>query len=417
VSDSRNGSPRKATNAELVLEALLDADVDRGLLREEIAQRTELARATVTNTVATLRDQHGVLSDRRRRKPDYVRVRADAGYVVGVSLAHTRVTCGIADLWGNLLYQPQSERRKVDEQPHPSLDLAADLIRKSLDDIDASKVIGIGIAVAAPVVPGKGLIRESLGGPWPASMKEWLTIDPLKEVKQRLRDVKSLRCGYVLGNAGNLGALPEYMTAAADWDDDDELQDMIYVAWGDGLHAGLVLGGDVYCGAGLAGEIGHISVPGQPPTGAECDRCGRDDCLELVISKNAIQDRIGRELKGIDFDEEPKANTPAIRELKAAARNLGLVLGPLLTVINPQAVVIGGPSEKCYPVIIPEIHSGIRESGILPAFKDVRIRLGEHGPLAPLKGAMLEALRTQRLRYLLSLEHGKRPAARERALA
>jgi predicted NBD/HSP70 family sugar kinase len=54
---------------------------------------------------------------------------------------------------------------------------------------------------------------------------------------------------------------------------------------GQGIGAGIVLGGEVFQGDGHgAGEIGHVAVVDD---GAQC-RCGRFGCLETVASSRAI---------------------------------------------------------------------------------------------------------------------------------
>jgi glucokinase len=132
---------------------------------------------------------------------------------------------------------------------------------------------------------------------------------------------------------------------------------LLHATLGTGIGGGIVIEGKLYRGAkGLAGEIGHVILDASGP---RCN-CGSRGCLEALVSGVAFAGRARKLLA--------KAASPALREivgsreptaadLFAAARAgdqrceaeirhgghlLGLALGGLVNVLNPDAVTLSG---------------------------------------------------------------------------
>ncbi len=94
---------------------------------------------------------------------------------------------------------------------------------------------------------------------------------------------------------------------------------------------------------GLAGEIGHVIVA---QAGRVC-RCGNRGCLETVASPVAIarllQDSWGRAVTPDDLSLLLAGkSTGALRVVEDAAEAVGRTLAGMVTLFNPQMIVIGG---------------------------------------------------------------------------
>jgi len=155
-------------------------------------------------------------------------------------------------------------------------------------------------------------------------------------------------------NDANLCLLGEIaMRPAPEW------QDVLFVKWSAGIGLGMLLSGSVYRGhRGYAGELGHTLIA-QPwsmndRSGAQprkCPRCGHFDCLEISISGDAIVNEL-RQREGystsLTLDQviaraQNETEHPQCRRaIVAAGMRLGTALGELVTVLDPQLVVIGG---------------------------------------------------------------------------
>ncbi len=193
--------------------------------------------------------------------------------------------------------------------PDTTLDIAARMIRESLEQMDAGadELLAIGVALGAPVdkrtrmlaVPGR-MIRESLEQ-MDAGADELLAIGvalgaPVDK-RTRMLAVPGLLPGWedediaaafremfdvpvIVDNDANMSAFCEARVGAG-----SGIEDFVYVNASDGVGAGIVRGGEVHHGVtGLAGEIGHIQVD---PLGAIC-QCGNRGCLNTVVDEQRL---------------------------------------------------------------------------------------------------------------------------------
>jgi glucokinase len=132
---------------------------------------------------------------------------------------------------------------------------------------------------------------------------------------------------------------------------------LLHATLGTGIGGGIVVDGKLYRGArGLAGEIGHIIID---PAGPRCN-CGSRGCLEAMVSgvafaerarqliatnkSIALQQLVGdREPTGEDLYEAAKrGDTVCEAEIRHGGHLLGLGLGSLVNVLNPDAVTLSG---------------------------------------------------------------------------
>jgi predicted NBD/HSP70 family sugar kinase len=155
----------------------------------------------------------------------------------------------------------------------------------------------------------------------------------------------------IVDNNTRLAALAEAITGA------DSVADLVYVRLSDGVGGGLVVGGQLVTGsAGLAGELGHVTVE---PAGRPC-RCGKRGCLETVASVPAILAacwEFGLPLEDLSdlAAAVARAHPVADRVLREAAAALGHVVGAATMTLNPAKVVIGGEIAQLAPVIVEQV--------------------------------------------------------------
>jgi len=132
---------------------------------------------------------------------------------------------------------------------------------------------------------------------------------------------------------------------------------LLHATIGTGIGGGIVVEGKLYRGAkGLAGEIGHIILD---PAGPRCN-CGSRGCLEAMVSGVAFAERaryllendkspVLTELVGDDeptslhlFDAATRGDQLCEAEIRHGGHLLGLGLGSLVNVLNPDAVTLSG---------------------------------------------------------------------------
>jgi predicted NBD/HSP70 family sugar kinase len=164
----------------------------------------------------------------------------------------------------------------------------------------------------------------------------------------------------------------------------------VYLGGGEAIGAAVVVDGQIHRGArGLAGEIGHVPVP---EAGDAVCRCGNVGCLDLVAGRSALV-RDGRLLA--DTGQSPAlaailARTGMIRPVDitlaadsgdAAARALlhrsalllGASLATMVSVFNPDLVILGGGMARARAHLIDAIRETIYRRALPAATKHLRI--------------------------------------------
>ncbi|HEX3959249.1 MAG TPA: ROK family transcriptional regulator [Trebonia sp.] len=366
-----------------VLQALYDS---AGTSRPELVRATGLSRATVSSLVADMiaaglvREDNGSAEPENRpmgRPAQPLSLSRSAAYAVGADIGHAHVRVALCDLHGTPVWE-QAEVKEVDTAPHETLDLAAGLIERALREclVPRKRVLGLGAGIASPVRSDGALVADGI-------MPGWVGIRPGAELQRRTG------LAAQLVNDANAGALAEHRYGAGRGTDD-----MIYVRLSAGIGAGIVTAGRLLLGTGgLAGEIGHLLVAQAGPV---C-RCGNRGCLETVASPVAIarllQDSWGRTVTPDDLPRLLAGNNAgALRVIEDAGEAIGHALAALVTLLNPQMIVIGGDLAVAGDRLAGPIRRTIARYAVPSAVPQVTIVTGELGSSAEVRGAASRVL-------------------------
>jgi glucokinase-like ROK family protein len=323
------------------------------------------------------------------RAPRQLRLRAEAGVVVGVDIGATFMEIGLADLGGQVLDHLEEA---VDVADGP--DVVLSRVEHAIDELMARNpglgdIWGVGIGVPGPVEFSSGLPVA------PPIMPGWDGY-PIRE-----RFSRRLGAPTWVDNDVNLLALGELRTnpRAA------EVGDLLFVKIGTGIGAGLVSGGQMHRGTnGCAGDIGHVAV-------AEAEnvicRCGNTGCLEAVAGGAAIA-REGRRLAETggsavmaemlaahgdigtaDVLLAAERGDPAARALLSrAGRLVGGTLATLVSFFNPGLVVLGGGVVLSGDHVLAAVREAVYRRSLPLATRTLRIEFSTIGQAAGLAGAV-----------------------------
>lgn len=251
-----------------------------------------------------------------------------------------------------------------------------------LEDFPGLEVLSAAIALPGPV---SSLTGELIT---PARMPGWHGVQ-VADVLQA-----SLGIPVHVENDARAAVLGEFVARH------ESVQDIIYVKAGTGIGAGLISRGQViHGGAGVAGDITHVPVPGAE--GRLC-ACGRTGCLETVASGAAIRDELAEQ--GLDVSTVQDvielalafhpAATAAIRH---AGKQLGTALSPLVNFLNPSAVIIGG-AISAVDAYVAAVRSAIYDSSLAMNTQHLLIETAVAGKDAALVGLSRLAQRSEPLR-------------------
>jgi glucokinase len=278
-----------------------------------------------------------------------------AAKYIGIDLGGTKIAGVLADTGGTVLYQETIPTRTEEGQDKVIARIYG-LIRALLAAAGAGEVKGIGLCTPGPSDLKAGVVIEAPNLKW-----KDLPIVALLE--------KEFNLPVVLENDANAAAYGEYVYGAA-----KGRKDLVYLTVSTGIGGGIIVNGELVYGRNYsAGEVGHMVVlPDGPPCG-----CGRRGCVEALASGSAIareakalllkegQGGSGRtgllwEMTGGDPErltakEVGKAAAQgdplALSVLEKAFRYLGIALGNLVNLLNPEIIVIGGGVAAMGPLL------------------------------------------------------------------
>ena len=297
-------------------------------------------------------------------------------YGFGVDLGGTTVKIAYFDATGNLLdkWEIPTVTANSGAQILPDI---ADSINKYIDtkDIQRSSILGLGIGVPGPV-DSKGIVNKCVNLGW-----------GVFNIPDELEKLTGF--SVKAGNDANVAALGEYWMGGGKGCDN-----MVFVTLGTGVGGGIVIEGNLLHGThGSGAEIGHM-VLNRNET-AVCG-CGKRGCVEQYCSATGIS-RLAR-LHGMGdmtckdiFDAGKAGNPEALAVLDEYYEYLGEFLGSLCSVVDPEAVVIGGGVSKAGRVLIDGIEPKFQKY-VFHAASNVRFTLAALGNDAGAYGAFKLAL-------------------------
>lgn len=179
----------------------------------------------------------------------------------------------------------------------------------------------IGICAPGPLNPKTGVVLN------PPNLPGWRNV-PLADLAA---GEFGLRCR--VENDANAAGLAETRFGAA-----RGFSSVFYVTWSTGIGTGIILDGKIYHGKnGQAGEGGHVTIDYQ--SAARCG-CGLPGCIEALASGSALA---RRGLQPERLAEAAQAgDAAALAILDELALMLGTWLGGMISLLDPEIIVIGG---------------------------------------------------------------------------
>jgi glucokinase len=280
----------------------------------------------------------------------------------------------VADLGGTKIAAARVEdtgritHRLLAATPPEGGEAVVEAIVHLLQRLPGANTCAVGVDVPGLAYPS--------GAVWAPNISGWERM-PLGEILKRRLDLPALvesdRNAFVTGEAWQGCARG--------------CGDVIFVAIGTGIGAGIISGSRLIRGSGeLAGCVGWVTVrdrllPAYKKVG----------CVEFHAAGPAIARAARRILhRTTDAREVVRlargGNGEARKVIAAAGRYLGLALANLVDILNPQMIVIGGGVAAAGSLLLGPAQETMREWAQPLAREQVRIRLSRLGPRAGLLG-------------------------------
>jgi N-acetylglucosamine repressor len=155
-----------------------------------------------------------------------------------------------------------------------------------------------------------------------------------------------------------------------------QVRNLVFVNVSDGVGVGIVVNGELLRGRhNIAGEFAHMPLSIDGPRCA----CGAIGCWEAHISNLATLTRyFGRPPALNGSDDQPftiadliararVGDGKAAAALQASARYLGLGLGGVVNIINPDCIFISGEITTAWDLVETTVRAALAERALTPA--------------------------------------------------
>ena len=292
-------------------------------------------------------------------------------YYLGFDIGGTKCSIVLGDkdyqVYEKIVFETRTERgyREIigDFIAH-----SHDLFRKYAQ----KNLVKIGISCGGPLDSEKGIIYS------PPNLPGWDKV-PIVDIFK-----KEFGVDVEVQNDANACALAEWMMGAG-----AGTKNMIFLTFGTGMGAGLILNGQLYTGTNdLAGEVGHMRMAEEGPVGF-----GKAGSFEGFCSGGGIarlagsiiydklregetvnfcpsEDLIGNLTAKTVFEAAISGDPVAIEIVKTSSSYLGKGLAILIDILNPECIVIGSIYTRNEDLIKPYIEEMLQLEAI-PAANEV----------------------------------------------
>lgn len=274
-------------------------------------------------------------------------------YYLGIDIGGTKCAVLRGDSEGHILAKLRFDTTDCAGTVAQILDAAARLVDEGARS--GQPVEAVGVSCGSPMDSERGIIKE------PPNLPGWVDVPITRLLSDRL-GLPARLC-----NDANACALAEWRFGAG-----RGTRSMVFLTFGTGMGAGLILDGRLYAGAtDAAGEVGHIRLAPDGPVGYH-----KPGSFEGFCSGGGLA-QLGRQ-----FAEEairrgdPPAFCPTLSDLptvtaksvadaahagdptakavyELCGTRLGQALAVLVDVLNPECIVLGSIFARSGDLLIP----------------------------------------------------------------
>lgn len=265
---------------------------------------------------------------------------------------------------------------------------ADELLEKN--QLSINDIAGIGISCGGPLNSKRGVILS------PPNLPGWDNIPIVKMCEQRFRKKTMLQ------NDANACAIAEWKYGVG-----RNKSNIIFLTFGTGMGAGLILDGKLYSGTSdLAGEVGHIRLAPMGPVGfgkagsfeGFCSGGGIAQLAQILVREKLQMgekvsfcqslDDLPNLTAKIVADAAYKGDTLAMEIYKVCGEYLGRGLAILIDMLNPEAIILGSIYERAKSLLQLSMTEALKKEVLSDSLKVCEIlpaQLGENiGDIAAL---------------------------------
>ena len=291
---------------------------------------------------------------------------SDPDCVVAIDLGGTKLAAALVDWHGTIRNKLRLPVEK--ESPQKSIEQICEVAARTA--VSWEHVRAIGVAVPGVYFAGTGHAwAPNLWGRDQIPLRDQLAARfPVPVV------IDSDRAACVLGE--------QWLGAARG------LTEVVFLAVGTGIGAGIITGGQLCRGAGgIAGAVGWFAL--DPHKKEIYKQVG---CFEAEAAGPAVARRAGASAAEVVVEAARQNDAAARRVLEETAAWLAMGVANIVSILNPQMIVLGGGLMQAGDLLLEALRREVPEWAQPLAARQVRIELTQLGEDAGLLGAARLAL-------------------------
>ena len=301
---------------------------------------------------------------------------------IGIDIGGTKTAISLGDSEGQLISKRKFLTPSRVGEVLESIFIEVELLLSPSHSL--SEIKAIGISCGGPLDSKRGIIQS------PPNLPGWDDI-PIVDIVSEHFGIPTY-----LENDANACALAEWY-----WGNGKGYDSIIFLTFGTGLGAGLILDGALYRGTnGLAGEVGHWRMA---DTGPYCyykrgswesyvSGAGISGLYEIATGKTVSAQKVCQLAK--------EGDSTAMHVIEQSAKMLGSGLALLIDLLNPQRIIIGSIYSRDEELFRPIMDQVLREETLSLPYSSCEVvpsLLGEQlGDMAALGIARDHSMRRER---------------------
>lgn len=296
--------------------------------------------------------------------------------VVGIDIGGTKCAVSFARQHSDdIIFLDKVRMETETEDFDRAMESFIEIIRERFRRNPDWKLTSIGISCGGPLDAGKGLILS------PPNLPRWDRADVYTPLK------KAFGVPVMLQNDADACALAEWSMGAG-----KGCRNMIFLTFGTGMGAGLILNNELYSGTtSMAGEVGHIRMEKEGPFGY-----GKYGSFEGFCSGGGIA-KLGRMMAEEALREgktplfcqsEAELDSTSCKSIAEALEQgdelaaeifdivgtyLGRGLSVLIDILNPEMIVIGSIYARQKNVLDKKMREALEQEALPVSRKACRI--------------------------------------------
>lgn len=360
----------------------------------DLSKELDLSVPTVTKLINEMCEE-GYINDYGKqettsgRHPSLYGLKPESGYFIGVDIKKFALNIGIINFKGDMVELKMDIPYKF-ENTQEAMEKLCELVRNFIKKtgINKEKILNACINISGRVNPESGY-----------------SFSMFNFSERPLAEVLTEKIGYsvCIDNDTRAMTYGEQIQGCVKGE-----KDIIFVNISWGLGIGIIIDGKIYTGkSGFSGEFGHVNTFDNEIL---C-HCGKKGCLETEASGSALyrilRERINNGESSIlsqrsKGEENPitlheiietinKEDLLCIEIVEEIGQKLGRRIAGLISIFNPELVIIGGTLSETADYIVQPIKTAIKKYSLNLVNKDANIAVSKLKEKAGVVGACMLA--------------------------